>query len=313
MLAVCDRHPAIRRDASMTICRIEGESFMRHVRSIAVESLPGPLGAEVVGVDPTTDLSPEVFEELIEALSRHRLLLFRDTAMDNESLVRFARRFGAVIRFYEEGTEPGFPEILRISNIEEDGKPIGLTANMEIPWHTDYANHPRPAKESFLQAIEVSASGAGTTAFIDMYSAWEGLPSDLRAALDGREALHRPKVEYDLEDATSAATQSQRNAIQTAHPIVVEHPDTGRAALYVSPIETTEIVGASDEESRALFERVFEHVIQPEHIYRHEWSRGELVVFDAIGTMHHREAFAPSERRFMKQLSTRCDRPPSPG
>jgi alpha-ketoglutarate-dependent taurine dioxygenase len=277
---------------------------------IMIEKLPGPLGAEVVGIDAKGDLPPELFARIVEALREHRLLLFRDVAPGNEALLRFARRFGEVVRFYEEGTEPGFPEILRVSNIEEAGRPIGVTANMEIPWHTDYGNHPRPAKESFLEAIEVPRSVAGATSFIDMYAAWEGLPADLRARLQGREALHRPKGEYDLDDATSAATQSQRNAIQTAHPVAVRHPDTGRAALYVSPVETTEIVGASEGESRELFERVWTHVIRPEHVYRHTWSPRELVVFDAIGTMHHREGFPASERRFMKQVSTRCDSAP---
>lgn len=277
---------------------------------IVIEKLPGPLGAEVVGLDPKGDLPPELFARILEALRDHQLLLFRDVAPGNEALLHFARRFGEVVHFYEEGTEPGFPEILRVSNIEEAGRPIGVTANMEIPWHTDYANHPRPAKESFLEAIEVPRSAAGATSFIDMYAAWESLPDDLRARLHDRKALHRPKVEYDLDDATSTATQSQRNAIQTAHPVAVRHPDTGRAALYVSPVETTEIVGASDEESRAIFEQIWKHVIRPEQVYRHVWSSRELVVFDAIGTMHHREGFPASERRFMKQLSTQCDSAP---
>jgi alpha-ketoglutarate-dependent taurine dioxygenase len=122
---------------------------------------------------------------------------------------------------------------------------------------------------------------------------------------------HRPKVEYDLEDATSAANQGQRNTIQTAHPVAARHPDTGRAALDLSPVDTTEIVGASGEESREIFERVWTQVIRPEYVDRHVWSARELVVFDAIGTMHPRESFLASERRFMKQPSTRCDAPPS--
>lgn len=269
----------------------------------------GPLGAEVFGVEPTADLTPDAFASIEASLRRHKVLLFRGAIRTNERLTGFARRFGELFRFFEEGTEPGFPEILRVSNLEENGKPIGLTGTMELPWHTDYANQARPAKESFLEAVEVPGGGAAATSFIDMYAAWETLPASLRAAIDGKLALHRPKAEYDLADSTSATTQAQRNAIQTAHPIAVRHPETKRVALYVSPVETTEIVGASDAWSREIFEQIFDHVIRPENIYRHEWSPGDLMVFDAIGTMHHREAFAAGMRRFMKQLSTRCEQP----
>ena len=278
--------------------------------AIDLRRLHEGFGAELLGVDPGGELPDAAFERIREALRAHHLLLFRGAARANERLVGLARRFGDVVSFYAEGTEPGFPEILRVSNVEERGRPIGIAGSMEIPWHSDYANLPRPAKESFLEAVEVPASGRPATSFVDMYAAWETLPEALRARLHGREALHRPKAEYDLADATSAATQAQRNSIQTPHPIAIRHPESGRAALFVSPIETTEIVGASDAESREVFGRVFEHVLRPENVYRHRWAPGDLLVFDTLGTMHHREAFAESERRFMKQLSTQCQAPP---
>ena len=285
---------------------------MAGTSGILVRSLHAAFGAEVGGADPGADLPDEAFARVLEALRKHHLLLFRGVARANERLVGFARRFGNVVRFYESGTEPGFPEILRVSNIEEGGKPIGIAGSMEIPWHTDYANLPCPAKESFLEAVEVPGSGAPATSCVDMYAAWATLPAALRDAVRGREALHRPKAEYDLADATSASTQAQRNSIQTPHPVAVRHPDTGRVALFVSPIETTELVGVPDEESRGLFARIFEHVLRPENVYRHRWSPGDLLVFDTIGTMHHRDAFAASDRRYMKQLSTQCERRPLP-
>lgn len=279
---------------------------------IDVRPLMAPLGAELVGVDPCSTLSDGTFAAISAALHRHHVLLFRGTTVPRPSarLVGFAQRFGEVFRFYEDGTEPGFPEILCISNLERDGKPIGITGTMELPWHTDYGNHPRPAKESFLEAVEVPGNDAAATSFVDMYDAWETLPGSLRKAVEGRLALHRVKSEYDLEDAVNRKSQAQRNAIETAHPIAVRHPDTGRVALYVSPVESTEIVGLPDDEARSILSAIFDHVLRPERIYRHAWTRGDLVVFDAIGTMHHREAFSASQRRLMKQLSTRCPTAP---
>ncbi|MEZ4334715.1 MAG: TauD/TfdA family dioxygenase [Myxococcota bacterium] len=278
-----------------------------------VVPLDAPLGAEIVGVDPGARLSGEAVDAIASALHRHHALVFRgpSTPRPSARLVEFAQRFGEVFRFYEEGTEPGFPEILCISNVEQDGRPIGITGTMELPWHTDYGNHPLPAKESFLEAVEVPGGEAAATSFVDMYDAWETLSAPLRRAIDGRCALHRVKTEYDLDDAINRKSQAQRNAIQTAHPIAVRHPDTGRVALYVSPVESTEIVGLPDDEAREIFAAIFAHVLRPEKIYRHAWTRGDLVVFDAIGTMHHREAFAADQRRRMKQLSTRCPAPPA--
>lgn len=289
------------------------EAPPRQTHRIDVRPLDAPLGAEIVGLEPCGTLSGDDFSAIRAALHRHHVLLFRREAGSRPSaqLVALARRFGEVFRFYQEGTEPGFPEILCISNLERDGEPIGITGTLELPWHTDYGNHPRPAKESFLEAVEVPGGNAAATSFVDMYDAWETLPAALRKSVEGRLALHRVKSGYDLDDATNRNSQTLRNALETAHPIAVRHPDTGRATLYVSPVESTEIVGLPDDEAQAILAEIFDHVLRPEKIYRHAWRRGDLVVFDAVGTMHHREAFAPSQRRFMKQLSTRCPSPPS--
>jgi len=283
-----------------------------------IRPLRGPLGAEVLGADPSTGIEAGRFEEILGALREYRLLLFRGAPRSNEQLASFARRFGSVIEFFDQATEPGHPEILRIANIEEDGRPIGITGSVELPWHADYAYRALPGKESFLEAVEVPEAGS-TTSFIDMCAAYDTLPPALKERIRGRQAIHRPKLlsddqeedYFDLRDETNRGAQAQLLASEAIHPMAARHPETERVALYISPIETTEIVGASEEEARELFSALFEHTIRPERIYEHAWSPGDLVAFDTFGTMHHRDAFDPAGRRYMRQLSTLCEAAPA--
>ena len=91
--------------------------------------------------------------------------------------------------------------------------------------------------------------------------------------------------------------------------MIVRHPESGLAALYISPLATHEIVGLPHDEAAALLGELFERALRPGYIYSHEWSAGDLVIWDTITTLHSREAFAPSGCRLMKQMSTQCDQP----
>jgi taurine dioxygenase len=302
---------------------------------LEIRPLEAPLGAEVLGLERERGIDEPGFAQLVAALRAHQLLVLRGAPRSNASLVALARRLGGeVVTFYEPyTTEPGFPEILRVSNVARDGQPIGVGGREVLAWHADYCYLERPGKESLLEAVELPRSGS-TTSFLDTYCAWETLPAALRERLAGRRALHRiqypgasprrvgagadprraPKlgnylVAYDYPDATNARAREQIDARCATHPVAVRHPDTGRVALYVSPLGVESILGLSAAESEDLLERLFEHTIRSERIYDHRWQVGDLVVFDTLGTLHYRDAFPADERRFMKQLSTLCPGP----
>jgi taurine dioxygenase len=102
----------------------------------------------------------------------------------------------------------------------------------------------------------------------------------------------------------------ERIAAQRAvHPIIARHPDSELAALYVSPLATHEIVGLPPDEAQALLAELFERALRPEHVYSHDWSLGDFVLWDTIATLHGREAFEGAGRRLMNQMSSQCERP----
>ena len=294
--------------------------------SLEVRPVEAPFGAEVIGVDFAAALDDATFAMIARALYAHRVLVFRGEPRRDEALAAFARRFGPLVRLYEhETTVPGFPEIVRVSNVEEKGKPIGLAGAQELPWHHDHAYLDHPAKESFLEAVELPPQPPRTS-FVDMVAALASLPPQLRERIAGRRALHHIDERRDADsggerelratgltpeyrDSTNVLAQQRIASQRALHPLVVRHPDSGLAALYASPLATHEIAGLSRSASRDLFAELFEHAIQPAYIYAHSWSTGDLVVWDSISTLHQRDAFDPSARRLMKQMSTQTATP----
>ncbi|MEZ4331795.1 MAG: TauD/TfdA family dioxygenase [Myxococcota bacterium] len=295
------------------------------MQGISIRELDAPLGAEIDGLDPTTlrALDAEGLESIRSALHRHRLLLIRGTPRADADLVRFAERFGRLVTLYDhETTVPGFPAIVRVSNIETDGRPIGLAGSQPLPWHHDHSYLPCPARESFLEA-SLLPNDPPRTVFADMAMGLAALPAKLRERIRGLRAVHhideRPDAVGDARrptgttpdyaDATNVLAQDRIASQRAIHPVVVRHPESGVEALYVSPLATHSIVGMPAPEAHALLDELFERAIRPDHMYAHAWSPGDLVVWDTVATLHRRDGFDPAARRLMKQMSTACAEP----
>ena len=207
------------------------------------------------------------------------------------------------------------PEILPVSNIvDEDGVPIGTGGAGAFEWHSDYSYTPRPAKESFLEASELPTDPP-KTCFCNQYVAFETLSENLRERLRGLRAFHSitdyVEVDRELEPGFEAKRQRDEregrevpSIPQAEHPVVMRHPESGRELLYVSKGITRHIVGLPREESIALLKELHQHATRSGGIYAHQWEEGDLIVFDALGSMHRRDAFPDDRRRYMRQLST---------
>jgi pentalenolactone F synthase len=289
-------------------------------------------------------MTAEVRGSIRAALHAHRVLVFRGQSRPNAALVEFAQCFGRLVTLYEhDTTEPGQPGIVRVSNVEKDGRPIGLAGDQEIPWHHDHSYLACPAKESFLEAVELPAD-APATSFLDMAAALESFPkalrekiaelrsvhhidersdtSDASCASDGSDPSETPgssKADSarhdvsgatpDYSDATNTLAQERIAAQRATHPLVARHPESGIAALYASPLATHQIEDLSCKDSRALLDELFARALRPAFTYSHAWSPGDFVVWDSITTLHRRDAFNPAGRRLMKQMSTQCEQP----
>jgi taurine dioxygenase len=162
-----------------------------------------------------------------------------------------------------------------------------------------------------LYGIEIPSRG-GDTVFANMYAAWETLPEALKQAVLGRKAINI--FEYN-EDAGYGASAMElypevpAGAKAYAHPVVREHPETGRRALYVNRGMTVCIEGMERAESDALLKQIFDHQERPEFQYSHQWRVGDLLLWDNRCTLHARTDFPADERRLLRRVTLVGDKP----
>ncbi|MYM23496.1 TauD/TfdA family dioxygenase [Duganella sp. FT135W] len=258
--------------------------------SFQVELFDAPLGAEILGLDLNRPLPQRDFQRIHKAHLDHHLLVFRDQRITPQQQVDFSRRFGPLqIHVLRNFQLPSHPEVLIISNIIENGKPLGLGDAGHF-WHSDLSYKETPSLGSMLHAQELPLEG-GDTLFANMHLAYDTLPAALRHAVQGARAEHSYLAQYEELRRRSpfrpALTQAQIDEVKPVeHPVARTHPETGRKALFVSEHFTTRIVGLPEDESRALLAELFAHSVKPGHVYRHRWAPHDLVFWDNRSLMH---------------------------
>jgi taurine dioxygenase len=272
---------------------------------IRVRPLSPALGAEIIGVDLREPLDDATFEQILAAWHQHLVILLRDQKLTEEDQVRFAERFGPPAKIHTKQFMQKHPAVMLISNIREDGKPIGALPDGEMHFHTDQCHQERPAMASMLYAIEIPSKG-GNTLFANAYTAYETLPFDLKRRIQGRKAVNA----YDYDSAaTIRGGDIPADAPSYAHPVVRTHPATGRKALYVNRLMTRRIEGLPPRESDELLNRLFDHQEQPQFIYEHVWRPGDILMWDNRCTLHARTDFNAEERRLLRRVTILGEKP----
>jgi taurine dioxygenase len=279
--------------------------------TMSVKPMDAALGAEVVGVDLRA-LDDETFAAIHQAWLDRQVLLFRDLQLTDDDLVAISRRFGdldeAPVQETGRRFVEGHPEIYVVSNVVQDGVPIGSLGSGEAVWHTDMSYLPDPPKASALYALEVPPRG-GDTSFCSMYAAWETLPAPLQRRVEPLRVKHDGTYNsggYVREGVTP--TGDPRTSPGTLHPLVYPHPETGRRALYLGRRRNAYIEGLSLDDSDALLDEIWAHATREPLTWRHQWRAGDLVLWDNRCTMHRRDAFDPAARRVMHRTQVKGDR-----
>ena len=278
---------------------------------IAIYPLSPALGAEIVGLDAAGPIADALLERVLAAWRAHLVLVFRDQSLTAEQQVRFAERFGAIEpRHTPKGERAdedivGHPAAMLISNIRQNGRPIGSLPDGDMEFHCDTCYREIPARGAFLYAMEIPNEG-GDTLFLNLYRAYETLPDDLQRRIAGRKALNVYSYGAMSRDGNADEIGT---AAQFAHPVVRTHPETGRKALYVNRLMSRRIEGMEEAESRALLASLFDHMERPAFIYQHRWRPGDMLLWDNRCTLHARTDFSPQERRLLRRVVLRGDRP----
>jgi taurine dioxygenase len=285
---------------------------------IRVEPSGEVLGATVTGVDLRAPLSAGDFGRILLALGRHGVLCFPGQKLDAASLKAFAGRFGGLeINVAGAFQDQQHPEVMTLSNIVEEGRPLGL-ADAGQDWHTDMSYSEEIAFANALYAIRVphrDGRPLGDTEFANMRAAYAELPEALKERLDGMTVLHDFAKFWDRMRARPRSTRGPLTPGQRAkkppvsHPIFLVHPITGEKVLYANPGYAMRINELPEEESERVLEFLFEHQLKPEYRYTHHWSEGDLLLWDDIGTLHYAHPdYRADEPRLIKRCQVMADR-----
>jgi taurine dioxygenase len=275
--------------------------------------LGAALGAEILDLDLSRPINDETFAAVRRAfVESSGLLVFRDQHITPEQHIAFSRRFGPLmIHVLDKFLLPGHPEILRVSNVIENGEPIGLGDAGRI-WHSDLSYTAEPSLGSLLYALEIPKEG-GDTSFANMAAAYDALPAEIKQRLDGKSAAHSYSHSYAKFSGSKfrpKLTQQQRDQVaEVVHPVVRTHPETGRKTLFVNEGFTSRIVDLPEAESRQLLEFLFPHSTQPQFVYRHRWQDHDLLFWDNRCTIHLAHGCPPELRRHMHRTTVKGDAP----
>jgi taurine dioxygenase len=283
-------------------------------RPLTVIPTGAGLGAEISGVDLRT-IDDDGFAAIHRAWLDHLVLLFRDQRLGDDDLIAFSRRFGELdwAPVQETGRRfvDGHPELYVVSNVLENGVPIGSLGAGEAVWHTDMSYLADPPKASMLYALEIPPSG-GDTGFANMYAAYDSLPDDLKRRAAGLRVKHDGTYNSGgYLRAGVTATDDPRAAPGMLHPLVCTHPETGRRCLYLGRRRNAYIEGLPLEQSEALLDEIWRYASRAEITWYNRWRVGDLVLWDNRCTMHRRDPFDPGSRRIMHRTQIKGETRPT--
>ena len=272
---------------------------------IEVIPLNAHIGAEIRGVDFSRETAPATKDEIYAAWLKYLVLVIRDQKLSADDQRRFTSLFGEIQppRSRPGQRDPNNP-VMWIANATIDGQ-RGELPEGDMQFHADQCYYENPAKGAVLYGMEIPSKG-GNTLFASTYAAYDSLPAGLRERAERMQVLFL----YDYEkNANRKAPTDWADAPRYIHPAVIVHPETGRRCLLVNRLMADSIVGMPRAESDQIIEELCRASERPAHIYEHVWRAGDLLIWDNRCTLHARTDFDPAERRVLRRMAIRGQRP----
>lgn len=255
------------------------------------------------------------FEDVWEAFFASQVLVFRGVELTPAAYLSFAKKFGRPEpHVIDQFHFPGHPDILILSNVQKDGKPIGL-ADAGTYFHTDYSYLDVPARCTMLYSRQVPSKG-GDTLFADQYAAYDDLPASLKKTIEPLVALHHYGNRDDLDKGSrtvaSVLTEEQEGKLAwVRHKVARKHPITGRTALYAVSGSSFRIEGMPDDEAVALLDELKRHATQEKYQIRLKYGVGDLVIWDNASLLHSATLTDPADPRTLWRITIKEERRPS--
>jgi taurine dioxygenase len=273
--------------------------------TLAIRNLAAPLGVEIAGVDLSGPVPPGDIAAIEGAWRERLVVVFHDQSLSDPQLIAFSKNFGELDppgpNPYGKPFLAAHPELNVISNVVEDGKPIGNLGDGEAVWHADMTYVEVPPKAAMLHALEVPPPQAGgNTYFANMFLAYETLTAELKKAAEGCVAVHDASTNSAgmLRKGYETVTDV-RKTVGARHPLVRTEPQTGRKALFLGRRPNAYVVGLAVADSEALLDALWAHATQPQFTLCHRWKVGDLLMWNNLSVLHRRDPFDPTTRRIM--------------
>jgi taurine dioxygenase len=277
------------------------------------------LGCRIEGLDLSQSFGEKELGVTLRCLANYAVVCFPNQSLDPARQIAFSRMFGE-LEVHVSGAfqEPGHPEMMILSNIVENGEPIGL-ADAGQDWHTDMSFSKTIAFVNVLYAVKVphrDGRPLGATRFASMTAAYDALPDDVKQRIEGRTATRDFEKFWEMMRQRGGAKTSRapmteeqkRQKPPVSHPMVMVHPISGRKILYADPGYTVRIDGMDNHESSELLEFLFRHQLQPQFQYAHRWAEGDVLIWDNLQTLHTAEAdYRADEPRLIKRCQAMMD------
>lgn len=269
--------------------------------------------AEASPIDLRQVRDHQTLAKIHAGMDAYAVLVFRDQPFTDNEQIAFAQRFDGQLH-----TKTGISALQKsrlgnealgdISNLDENGEILksddrrrmyGLGNRL---WHTDASFQDPPGRYSLLSARTIPPVGAETE-FADMRAAYDALPPEMKAQLEGLRVHH--SIAHSRQTLGFEFSQNEQEILKgAAHPLVRTLPRSGRKSLYVAS-HASKIIGWPVPEGRLLLRELMEHATQPEFVYRHTWREGDLVIWDNRATMHRARPFEDARyRRELRRVTT---------
>ena len=269
------------------------------------------LGAQVDGLDLSLALSEAQVDSLMRALGVHGVLEFTNQTLTTAQLKAFSQRFGELyISPGGRAQAEGFPEVMILSNMMQDGKPMGLS-DAGQSWHTDMSYSNMIAFANVLHGTVIpqrEGKPLGATQFRNTQAVYNDIPKELKERLAHTTITHDFNKFWDMmrsrpgntRPALSDEEKSKRPP--ATHPTFLTHPISQQKVLYANPGYAMKINELSEQESGEILNYLFELQMQDKYLYTYRWNKDSLLMWDNIGTMHNAVAdYGPDEHRYIRR------------
>jgi taurine dioxygenase len=260
------------------------------------------LGAEITGLDLSQPVDPEIRLELNRAWIEYAVLVIRGQKLSPAQFAAAAGLFGELLE--QQVKKFSLPDQPLVGTISSRDLPI-VDGKLHVRgenYHTDHSNFPAPPKATTLHAVTLPGTG-GDTQFVDVRAAYDDLPAQTKRRILPLRSPHVYESSQSPRKMAELSAEERAKVPQTSQPLVIRHPENGRAALYLNTGRMEGIEGMDESEAFRLIDELYAHATQSRYEYRHKWLPGDMVIWDNRSVMHQANAdYDPSDYRFLYRI-----------